>query len=106
MKDWCHQECGDATYIDQRANLTCFRNCKPPCPIVNCRFACGKHVNQFQKPDALGLCQAISMMRAAANDVTDRKWYAVLFKSVAKLVEDQADRDLAEDDQRNIREDF
>ena len=93
IQKWKCEKCKTKSEINAKAMVKCSK-CPLVCPIVQCRFACKEHTHDYRKPDAIALAQAVTMMRALSGN-SDRAWLIALQKSIAKMVEDQANLDMA-----------
>ena len=84
---WTHAKCGSQMEINCLANLRC-----PKCEIEDCilnwRFACQNHRNEYKPPDKVGLVQAITVLRAGAGNHSDRVWYRTLALSISNKLEE------------------
>ena len=94
VRDWSHAVCGADMEINCLARLRCSRCTHVEDSILNWRFACENHINEYREPDATGLVQAVTVVRAAASNSNDRVWYRTLALSLTKAL-DEREEELA-----------
>ena len=84
--DWVHSDCGARSELNSDADLRCEKHTDTLQCILNWRFSCEKHANEFREVDPLGLTFSLGMMRSMAKDVNDKAWAARLSKKVTEKV--------------------
>ena len=87
--EWAHKDCGHYSELNSEADMRCSLHKDTIACILEWRFACEKHSNEYRKIDPLGLTFSIGMMRSMAKDTKDKAWAALLSKAVTKKVMDK-----------------
>ena len=70
---WVHTICKGEEEINADADIRC-KNCKYQNSIMNMRFACKEHDNEFRKPDYTKLAWALSTALVVAKSKGDKAW--------------------------------
>ena len=89
--EWQLVDCSHQTKINSKALLKCSEcSSMQPTPIINHLFNCGEHHdNEYRGPDALGMLQALTIMKTSQKDIKNIVWLDRLTKSfmeeIAKL---------------------
>ena len=81
---WSHGGgCKNRTELNSDAMLRC-STCKKPNSVLNWKWACEKHENEFRPVDAMGIMHAIGVMRSMSTDLSQKAWGDRLGKSIKK----------------------
>ena len=76
---WAHASCGTQMKISQQADLYC-SSCRTESFILDWRFACGKHENEFRVIDVIALVGALTVLKSQGH-AHDRAWYDLMTKN-------------------------
>ena len=74
--NWVHSVCGNRMEISVNANIRC-TVCRKADSILNWRFSCSGHQNEYRPADPLSMTQALNILKSQANG-QDRDWYGRL----------------------------
>ena len=81
---WKHSKCGGHEEINSEADIKCLK-----CGVVDCvmnwRFACRDHSDEFRKPEIAKLTWALSVALVVAKNKGDKVWASRFQKKLLKL---------------------
>ena len=89
---WQHSGCGGGQEISCDADLKCKKCSRCSC-VMNWRFACQDHSDEFLKPEITRLTWALSVSLVVAKSKGDKVWATKFQKKLLQLLEDPAPDD-------------
>ena len=103
IRKWMHANCGAPSEINSDAMVRCSK-CKQASSILLWHFACQNHANKFYPADALGLAQAVTMLRCTTTSPAERLWHRKLTRTVTEMMNNQVDLEEAGEDGQRLYE--
>ena len=84
--DWVHANCGERSEMNSDADMRCCKHHETNSCILEWRFSCEKHTNEFRHIDPLGLVFSLGMMRSMMKDTNQKAWADRLNKSMMSKI--------------------
>ena len=84
---WTHAGCGGLEEINSDADIKCLKCSRCSC-IMNWRFTCKDHSDEFRKPEITRLTWALSVALVVAKNKGDKVWASRFQKKLLQLQED------------------
>ena len=83
---WCHANCGKASEINENAEIRCKQHTETLDSILNWRFDCGHHNNEYRKIDPDTLMFTLASLMRQTSTMAERAWCNKLKASLMAIL--------------------
>ena len=86
IHDWVHAKCGYKSEINSKAEIRCVHHTETLDSILNWRFDCGEHNNEYRPVDPDNLMLALASLMRQTSDMAERSWCNKLKESLMAIL--------------------